>query len=345
MAQRFSTPSPSMGRGSSSQGVPRSLVALLVISLALVVVGVREGDSGPLHAVRGAFQVVATPVRMLGSAVSGPIGGLGNVVGNLTADSETLSELRSENEQLKAQVAQLSEYESDAQTLTGLLQLRDTYKLTSTAARVISQSADSWTSTITIDKGSGAGIEVGMPVTSSTGVIGQVSEVAPTSATVRLVTDEGSGVSAKVQTSDASGSSSAQGQLQGSADGTLRLTLVRTDQSVAVGDLVVTSGLGGTYPKGLPVGTVSNVTKTSGALYYDITVEPLSTAANLEEVLVVTAVSDDQKATAADAQAADAQDRATATTAQAATTGEAAADDTAASGDGSQDASGGGSGQ
>lgn len=321
MAQRFSAPKSSMGRGSSN-GVPRSLIVLSVISLALFVLGVREGDSGLLHGVRGVFQTVATPARVVGSVVASPVSGISNVVGNLTADSQTLSDLKAENDDLKAQVARLTEYEDEANTLTDLLQLRNQYNLDSTAARVIARSTDSWSSTITIDKGTTSGIQTGMPVMTSTGVVGQVSECGPTTATVRLITDESSGVSAKVQ------SSGAQGQLQGSADGTLHLNLIRTDQQVSTGDSVVTSGLGGVYPKGLPVGTVSNVTKSSGSLYYDITVEPLASVGSLEEVLVVTSLSGDQQATADDAAAANAQDRTTSTSATtAAATTDAAASD------------------
>ena len=321
MAQRFSAPSSSLGRGSSS-GVPRSLIVLVVVSLVLCVVGVREGESGPLHAVRGLFQAVAAPARVAGSFAASPVKGIGNVVGNLTADQGALSDLKAENESLKAQVAQLTEAQNDADTLMGLLQLRSTYNLDSTAATVISQSTDSWTSTITIDKGTTSGIAVGMPVTSSAGVIGQVSEVGPTSATVRLITDESSGVSAKVQ------SSGAQGQLQGSADGTLRLNLIRTDQQVSPGDSVVTSGLGGVYPKGLPIGTVTNVTKSPGSMYYEIVVEPLTSVDSLSEVLVVTSLSSDQQATSDDAASANAQDRTSSTTAstQAATTTDATTD-------------------
>lgn len=321
MAQRFSAPKSSMGRGSSN-GVPRSLIVLSVISLALFVLGVREGDSGLLHGVRGVFQTVATPARVVGSVVASPVSGISNVVGSLTADSQTLSDLKAENDDLKAQVARLTEYEDEANTLTDLLQLRNQYSLDSTAARVIARSTDSWSSTITIDKGTTSGIQTGMPVMTSTGVVGQVSECGPTTATVRLITDESSGVSAKVQ------SSGAQGQLQGSADGTLHLNLIRTDQQVSTGDSVVTSGLGGVYPKGLPVGTVSNVTKSSGSLYYDITVEPLASVGSLEEVLVITSLSGDQQATADDATAANAQDRTTSTSATtAAATTDAAASD------------------
>lgn len=303
MAQRFSAPGQYKGRGSSS-GVPRSLIALVVVAALIFVLGVREGDSGPLHTVRGVYQTLTMPVRYLGDIVASPVEGLSNIFVNLTADTETLTDLQEKNAELEAEVARLSEYESQADTLTRLLELRNTYNLTSTAASVIANSTDSWSATITIDKGSSSGISVGMPVSSNTGIVGQITEVGLTTSTVRLITDENSGVSAMVQ------SSRAHGQLVGSADGTLRLTLVRTDQQVSVGDTIITSGLGGTYPRGLPLGTVSNITKTNGAMYYEITVNPLSSLSALENVLVITSLTDEQQATAEDIAEANSQDSA-----------------------------------
>ena len=141
-----------------------------------------------------------------------------------------------------------------------------------------------------------------MPVTDSLGVIGQTVEVGASSATVRLITDENSSVAAMVQ------SSRAQGMLTGSADGSLHLTMVGSDQSVSVGDTIITSGLGGVFPKGLPLGTVTNVTQSSGSSYLDIEVDPLVSTENYEEVLVVTSLTEDQEATADDLASADAQD-------------------------------------
>lgn len=329
MAKRFATPGRPAPRGAGGSST-RLLVILCAVSLALFALGLREQDgTGPVHAVRGVFQTVTSPVRLVGSAVTTPVRGLGNVFGNLTASSETLSELKSENDQLKAQVAQLSEYQRTADTLSGLLQLRSTYSLRSVAARVIAVSRDSWSSTVTLDKGTSSGFAVGMPVTTATGVIGQISECSATTSTVRLITDEKSGVSATVQ------ASGAQGQLVGSPDGTLRLTLVRTDLAVNVGDMVVTSGLGGVYPKGLPIGTVSNVTKSSNSMYYDITVEPLAGTGSFGEVLVVTSVDESQQATDQDASAANAQDASSqAVTPRAATQPAAGSGDTSGEGEG-----------
>jgi rod shape-determining protein MreC len=298
--------SPSGGhaqlRRKGSDNGMKLAVILMVVSLVLFTLSGREDDSGPLTSVREGFQFITTPVRIVGAAATQPFQGLSNALTNLTADQETLSELKSENEELTARNAELEESEQTAERLQSLLDLQDTYNLQSTAARIISSSTDSWSNTVTIDKGTLSGISVGMPVTDSLGVIGQTVEVGASSATVRLITDENSSVAAMVQ------SSRAQGMLTGSADGSLHLTMVGSDQSVSVGDTIITSGLGGVFPKGLPLGTVTNVTQSSGSSYLDIEVDPLVSTENYEEVLVVTSLTEDQEATADDLASADAQD-------------------------------------
>ena len=290
--------------GTSPSTGGRALIILIVRSLSLFTASVRGGETGVLGTIRSGFSTVTMPFRLVGSAVTTPFYGLGNIFANLTADQERLSELKAENERLVARNAELEESEQTARRLESLLGLQSLYNLQSTGARIISGSTDSWSSTVTIDKGTAAGIAVGMPVTDSNGAIGQIIRCGAASSTVRLVTDENSSVSAMVQ------SSRAQGVLRGSVDGTLHLTLVRTDQNVEVGDTVVTSGLGGVFPKGLPLGTVTSVERTAGALYYDIEVEPLSSTESFEEVLVITSLTEDQKPTAEEVAQADKQDSA-----------------------------------
>lgn len=284
----------------------RPLIAFCLVSLLLLTFYVREGDSGIVHSARGAVMAVTSPVRMLGAAVASPFGAIGNAAGNLTASSETLSELKEENEQLTAKVAELSEAKKTAERLEALVGLQSTYSLQSTAARIIGGSSDAWSDTVTLDKGSTSGFAVGMPVCSSGGVIGQIIEVSATTSTVRLITDEQSGVSAMLQ------DSRAQGMLQGQADGTLRLSYITADADVKTGDIVITSGLGGVFPKGLPLGTVSSVERASNAVYYTIVVRAASTAENNEEVLVVTSVGDDQVASEADVATANSSPQGTA---------------------------------
>lgn len=270
-----------------STGV-RPLIVFCLVSILLLTFYIREGESGPIHSVRGAVSVVTTPVRVLGSLVATPFNAVGNVASNLTASQETLSELKEQNAQLTAQVAELSESKKTSERLESLLNLQSTYSLTSTAARIIGNSSDSWTRAVTIDKGTAAGFSIGMAVCNSGGVIGQIVEVSATTSTVQLITDEGSGVSAMIQ------STRAQGMLQGQPDGSLRLSYVSTDSDVKVGDIVITSGIGGVYPKGLPLGTVSSVEKSDNDVYYTIVVRAQSTAENNEEVLVITSLTDGQ---------------------------------------------------
>ena len=299
---------PAPGLGNNNQGTGgRELVVCLIISVVLFTVGVRTGDDGPLGVMRGAFQTITTPVRLVGSAISMPFQGLGNIFSNLTADQETLSELQAENDELRSRNAELEEAEQTATRLQGLLDLQSTYDLQSTAAHIISGSSDSWSSTVIIDKGTSSGLSVGMPVTSSSGVIGQIVECGATSSTVLLVTDESSSISAMVQ------SSRAQGMLNGSAAGEVSLDMIRTDQTVEVGDIVVTSGLGGVFPKGLPLGKVTSVEKNPGSMYYTIVVEPYAHTENAEEVLVITSLTDSQVATSEDVAAADAQETSSST--------------------------------
>lgn len=275
----------------------------LVLSVALFTVSCQTGETGPLEVVRGAFQTVTTPVRLLGSAAGAPLRGLGNIFSNLTADQATLSDLQAEVDELRARNAELEEDAGQAERLRELLDLQDTSQLSSTGAHIISGATDSWSSTVTIDKGSSSGITAGMPVTAASGVIGQVVSCGATSSTVRLLSDENSSISAMVQ------STRAQGMVQGSATGEVTLELVRTNEQVNVGDVIVTSGLGGVFPKGLPIGEVASVESNPGDLYLTIVVDLYADPARVEEVLVITSLTEEQQASASDIAEADQQER------------------------------------
>lgn len=286
-SQGFST---SLNNRRQSTGL-RPVIVLCIISILLLTFYIREGETGPIHGVRSVVTTITSPVRYAGSVVASPFNALGNVFSNLTASQETLSDLKAQNEELTAQVAELSEAQETASRLESLLGLQSTYNLESTAARIIGESSDAWSRTVTIDKGSSDGFAINMPVCNSAGVIGQIIEVSANTSTVRLITDENSGVSAMVQ------STRAQGILQGQPDGTLRLEYVTTDADVQEGDIIVTSGIGGVYPKGLPLGTVSTVVREENATYYTITVTPASSdTENNEEVLVITSLNSGQQA-------------------------------------------------
>lgn len=242
----------------------------------------REGSTGPVHTLRAATQVVATPFEWVGSQLMRPFDVLGNALRNVSADSATLSDLEEENRRLAAQLTQLNEFRAENERLEQMLGLTSTYGMTGIAARVIGGSSGDWSQTIVIDKGSSAGIAVDMPVVDGNGVVGQVTAVSPVSSTVTLLADPGSGVSALLQGSRETG------VLQGSVDGALHLDFIPTSVSVSVGEHVVTSGLGGVYPTGLLLGTVASVSSNPADMYHNIVVAPTVRVGNYEEVYVMT---------------------------------------------------------
>ena len=136
--------------------------------------------------------------------------------------------------------------------------------------------------TIVVDRGASDGIARGQPVlgTSAT-LIGIVTEIEPHRATVRLLSDGGSAVTAVVQESRVPGA------LVGGPQG-LRLEFVAVGAQVAAGDLVLTSALGGLLPRGLLIGRITSVQSKGQDLFETIAVEPLTDYARLEQVLILT---------------------------------------------------------
>jgi rod shape-determining protein MreC len=257
------------------------LLILCLLSLVLITVWSREGTGGPLHRVKSGVETVVMPLRTAGSVITTPFSALGDFFGNITTDAATAEEIRRQNEELKSQLIRMEEYRQENERLSQLLELRDAYELESVGARVISTSTDSWNRVITINKGSIAGLSIGMPVMSANGLIGQIENVSPYSSVVRLIIDGSSGVAAFLQ------SSRAEGVLSGSADGILHLDFISLDVSVEPGDTVITSGAGGIYPKGIPLGEVATVATTPSGVYQTITVKPVARVAAYEEVLVL----------------------------------------------------------
>lgn len=256
------------------------VVALVVLSLVLTTVWFRESDSGVLHRLRSGMQVVVAPVSAGGEFVTRPVRGFFAWAGDLGVSRSQLEELRSQNQSLRNRVAELEEARLENERLRQLVKLAQPQDLESVAARVIGRPS-SWEGVITIDRGTSDGLTVGMPVVGPSGLLGQIVEVAAGSARVRLITDQRSGVSSMVQRSRA------RGVVRGSIDGQLSLDFVSVDTTVSAGDIVITSGQGGVYPKGIVVGEIAEVTTPPGALSQRIRVQPQGDLSALEEVLVL----------------------------------------------------------
>lgn len=256
-------------------------IILLVVSLVATFGYAAEGDSGALHSLQNGFRTLSVPFQIVGSGIGAAGSSASDAAQNITTDANTVSELKQQNEELRTYVSQLEEYRQEAQRLQKMLKLNDSYSMDSVSCRVIGKSTDAWSRTITIDQGSDAGIELGMPVCASTGLVGQVISLTPSTSEVRLIEDNQSGVAVLVQ------SNRAQGILRGSLDGLLYLEDVNAKSEVKIGDVIITSGTGGSYLRGLLVGTVVKVEQTDGATNRTIIVSPNADANALEEVMVV----------------------------------------------------------
>ena len=199
----------------------------------------------------------------------------------------SLRNVQSQNEALTRQLeaAQVALQQQRAladrtRNLERLLALRDRSNLNTTAAEIIAAGATPDFRTLTIDKGTRDGVRADMAVIAPAGVVGRIVVPSTRAAKVQLLIDRNAAAGALVERSRA------QGVVTGSGDARLRLDYVSEVGDVVVGDLVVTSGIDGIYPKGYVIGQVESIEK-SGTAYKTITVRPAVDFTSLEEVLVV----------------------------------------------------------
>ena len=149
------------------------------------------------------------------------------------------------------------------------------------AAEVVGKDPSPWFQSILLDKGLADGVDKGLPVIDPVGVVGIVVEATDHFSKVMLITDPNSAVDALIQ------KSRARGIIKGGASGYCLLNFVLRKHDVKVGDTVVSSGMDGIFPKGLPIGKVASIVKQDAGIFQDVTVTPFVDFERLEEVLVV----------------------------------------------------------
>ena len=203
-------------------------------------------------------------------------------------DYVDLRDLRQENLRLQREagvlqrrIDQLEEQALETQRLQGLLAMRETSLAKFVAARVVGKDATNWFKTILIDRGTQAGLRRNLPVVAPDGLVGRVVEVTPSTAKVQLITDPVSASGALMQRTRVTGI------VTGNLGTGLRVRYLPLLADVVVGDEVVTSGMGGVFPKGIPVGRVTAVERKSGALFQEAALQPKVDLGRLEEVLIV----------------------------------------------------------
>lgn len=254
------------------------IAAMVGLALLLTIMG----GVGVLNPFQNLFLKAASPIEGGLNAVFEPVATFLSDAGSINDLRSENARLRIENEQWRNKVTGLEQDAEQVAELKAALNItQSTSADTKVAASVLGRDNSPFTDVVSIDKGANAGIKTGMIVLSSQGsLIGTVTSVKSDTALVRLITDSKSKVNAEVQ------ETKGLGIVKGSPGRGLSFDLSQAEAKV--GDTIVTSGLGGNYPPGIPIGAVSEVSGTSQDLYRKITIEPLVRVSTARTLLVNT---------------------------------------------------------
>jgi rod shape-determining protein MreC len=256
-------------------------VAILVI-LVLILVWLILDQAKVPNPVKDTFSRIVTPVQFVLQRLTSPLASamswathLGTLQSENDAQRQAIVELRN-------QIMLLQEAQIENETLRRQLSFKSTvpnYRLLS--AEVIGHDPSNLLQYLIIDRGASDGIQRGMPVITAEGLVGRISETSAESAQVMLITDPSSSVSALIQRSRATG------VVQGYPGQALVMRYIPQGDTVALGDVVLTSGLGGNFPKRLVIGQVASVSRKDVEMFQEAEIIPAVNLHDLETVMVV----------------------------------------------------------
>lgn len=274
----------------------RSWLPLLLLILGLLLLVLHE--SGLLAPVERATHFVLDPLQRVFSSVTDSSWSVVRGFREVESLRDDVETLRAQVNALQVENVRLREYEAQVQDLRGLLNFTSEYPISAhLGAEVVSRDAcedlpcgdtvgvdpNPYLRYVTINVGARQGADVGMTVVGGgAGLIGRISQVGPRTAKVRLLTDSESSVAALLQATRATG------LVVGQPDGSLEMQYIPQEAEVQVGDVVLTSGLGGTMPKGLVIGQVSAVEGEAYEVFQTAVVRPAVDFERLEIALVLT---------------------------------------------------------
>lgn len=258
------------------------LVFLILFSISILTVHFKEGPDGLLHRIQRVGISITAPLQ---TGTTKIINFFGSNVRSIT----DIFDLRRENKQLKKEIVKLKrqfvfykEIESENDRLRKLIGFGERLKYRTLSAQVIGKSPNDWQAAIILDKGYTDGVTRNMPVFTNDGLIGQVVQVASNASQIQLILDQRSGVGVQIS------STGETGVLQGQIDGFPKLEFISRNSGVKVGDEVLTSGLGGVFPRGIMVGRITSAQVNEYSLNKQIEVKPAVDFSKLEEALIIT---------------------------------------------------------
>jgi rod shape-determining protein MreC len=202
---------------------------------------------------------------------------------NVASLLESNTELEAEVARLQTQVIDLQQQVTETNILSALVDFaRANPEYSYKAASVVGRDPSPFLRYVIINVGSNEGVLPGMPVVTDKGLVGRVVAVIAEAARVQLVTDAASAVDVRLQASNT------EAMLEGSVTGEMSLNMISQDAVIQVGDVVLTSGLGGTYPPNLLVGQVVSIRKLQSELFQQAAIQPNVDFTRLQFILVIT---------------------------------------------------------
>jgi rod shape-determining protein MreC len=258
------------------------LVSLVLVSLALILLS--QGRN--LQPVESFAGTVFTPIQQAASDVTSTIGGWIDGVRRMSELEDENKRLRTALDSVTTENAQLELVKRENEQLRSMVKFQtDRPEFKGVVASNIGGDPTGLMETVTIDRGSDSGVDVGMPVVSPGGIlVGKIASVKPDRSIVVLITDVESHVPAATQRTLTPGVLEGRWQ-QG---GRLMMTHIPRDTDVKVGDILLTSGQGGTFPKGLICGLIDEVRQNDVQMEKEAVARPLVDLNALENVLVLT---------------------------------------------------------
>jgi len=257
------------------------LTSALVLSFLLMTLQVRHETAVVTFTRQTLLFVVSPFIKVTAATIQGVTGVWRDYV-DLRAVREENRRLQFEATTMKRRLEQLQNQAMETQRLERLLAMRQASQAEFLTARVVGKDATNWFKTVLLDRGSLEGIRRNQPALAPDGLVGRVVEVTLTSAKVQLLTDPVSAVGGLIQRTRVTGI------VSGNLGAGARVSYLPLMADVAVGDEVVTSGMGGVFPKGILIGRITSVERNSGALFQEATLQPAVDLSRLEEIFILT---------------------------------------------------------
>lgn len=257
------------------------IIAGVVLFAVLIFYSLNLRNKEHANAFERGVLYVASPIHRFSSGINHFLSSTWNDYINLVEVRKDNKKLLETTKVLNARLAANQEALLSNERLKKILELKEEMQVPSVVATVIGEDSAPWFKSILIDRGESDGLKEGMPVVAPAGVVGQVIKVASNSSRVLLLTDNASAIAATVQRSRA------RGIIKGKGGGLCTLEFALRDEDVQVGDMIIASGMGGIFPKGLPLGEVTMVNKGEYRIFQTVDVRPAVNLSRLEEVLVL----------------------------------------------------------